>query len=272
MGQKGGLMLSNQNYYSSSTVFAKATYYPNKIRIFIPTTPFSRDNDISSNVTINDLSNDYEDKNEMNLERSLRRTKKRIGDYILCNRFELFITFTFAKNRQDINEKRRQMSDWLKNQRNRNGKFDYLIVPEFHKDKQSLHFHALFYGYCGNIAKSVSPKTGKPVMQKGQPVYTLPEYTLGFNNAKRIEASNESYGRIAQYVKKYITKDMPIFYNKQRYWASKNLKLPKVQYNPELWFTCFKPDWEVENDFGRILEFSIGKNPIIDSYWSKYNG
>lgn len=272
MGQKGGLMLDNQNYCSSSTIFAKVTYYPHKVRVFIPTIPFSRSKDSSSSITIDDLNDDCENKNELNLERSLRRTKKRISDYILCNRFELFVTFTFAENRQDVNEKRRQMSDWLKNQRNRNGKFDYLIVPEFHKDKQSLHFHALFYGYCGSIAKSINLNTGKIVTQKGQPVYTLPEYTLGFSNAKRIILSDDSSSRLSHYVKKYITKDMPIFFNKQRYWASKGLKLPKIQYNPEPWFTCFKPDWEMENDFGRIMEFNIGNNPIIDGYWSRHNG
>ncbi len=33
---------------------------------------------------------------------------------------------------------------------------------------------------------------------------------------------------------------------------------------------CCVPDWEVENDFGKILEFQVGKNPVIDGFWEKY--
>lgn len=271
MGQKGGQMSYNQNYQSSSTIFAIATYYPNKIRVFVPTMPFSRENKETDSATLDDFTSD-ELKDNANLERSLRRTKKSISDYVLCNPFELFITFTFAKNRQDVNEKRSQMANWLKNQRKRNGKFDYLIVPEFHKDKQSLHFHALFYGYCGKISQAINPKTNKPIVQKGQKIYTLPEYTLGFSNAKQIIQTEDSASRVAYYIKKYITKDMPTFFNKQRYWVSKGLKLPKVQYNPEAWFDYFKPSWELENEFGRLMDFNIGENPIIDEYWKKYNG
>lgn len=269
MGQKGGRMLDNQSYYSSRLIFAKAKYYPTKVQIFIPIIPFSRDEHVSSDTSFSETSKNDD---ELNLERSLRRTRQRISDYVLCNQFELFVTFTFAKNRQDINEKRRQMANWLKNQRKRNGKFDYLIVPEFHKDRQSLHFHALFYGYCGAIRPAINPTTNTPIIQKRQPIYTLPEYTLGFNNAKRIMVSNESTTRIAQYIKKYITKDMPIFFGKQRYWASKDLRLPKIQYNPEPWFKAIRPDWGVDNEFGRLMEFNIGKNSIVDRYWGRYYG
>lgn len=271
MGQKGGLMLSNQNYYSSSTVFAKATFYPTKVRIFIPTVPFSREKDDCDGHNF-DEALDSSSNDITNLERSLRRSKKAISDYILCNPFELFATFTFAQNRQDVDEKRRQMATWLKNQRKRNGKFDYLIVPEFHKDRQSLHFHALMYGYCGRIKRAVSPYTNKPLLQNHQPIYTLPEYTLGFSNAKRIISTDDAVVRVAQYVKKYITKDMPTFFGRQRYWVSKGLKLPSVQYNPEPWFDYFKPDWELENDFGRIMDFNVGVNPIIDKYWERFYG
>lgn len=270
MGQKGGHMSSHNFNQSTRLVFARATFYPNKIRVFIPNVPFEVDSEsdaVSRCPKSMDTANTTTDED---LERSIRRSKKRISDYVLCNPFELFVTFTFAKNRQDINEKRQQMSNWLKNQRKRNGKFDYLIVPELHHDQQSLHFHALFNGYCGKIQPAINPKNNKVVMQNEQIIYTLSEYTLGFNNAKRIAAIAESRVRIAQYIKKYITKDMPTFYNRQRYWASKDLKLPKIQNNPEPWYLCFVANWETENEFGKILEFNIGENPIIDAYWEKY--
>ncbi len=260
-------MIEHKNYDASRLIFARATFYKTKIRIFIPYVPFA--------VGFERSGFGFEDTGDRrnaadNLERSLRRSKKRISDYILANNFELFVTFTFAANRQDVDEKRQQMSNWLRNQRKRNGKFDYLIVPEFHKDGKSLHFHALFNSYCGEIQQAINPKTGLALEQKGQPIYVLPEYTLGFNNAKRILSDADSQNRIALYVQKYITKDMPLFHNKQRYWVSKDLKLPKIQNNPEKWYKVCKPDWEIENDFGKIMEFQVGKNPVVDSFWEKY--
>lgn len=259
-------MLEHSNSTSSRLIFARATFYKTKIRVFIPNVPFLANFNVSVHGSGYGLSDNVVD----NIERSLRRSKKRISDYILTNSFELFVTFTFAVNRQDVDEKRRQMSNWLRNQRKRNGKFDYLIVPEFHKDGKSLHFHALFNGYCGDIRRAINPETGLALEQKGQPVYVLAEYTLGFNNAKRILPDVDSQNRIALYVQKYITKDMPLFHNKQRYWASKGLKLPKIQDNPEKWYEKYAPDWEIENDFGKVLEFQVGKNPAVDRFWEKY--
>jgi hypothetical protein len=265
-------------YQPSTLIEAQATYYPHLISIFIPNHPFHRkpitdakdyhirllehEDDLESNSTPN--------RKETDTERSLRRTKKQISDYVLCNRFELFATFTFAKNRQDIKEKRSQMSHWLKNQRKRNGKFQYLIVPEFHKDQKSLHFHALFYGYLGNIRKAINPKTHQPIFQSGQPIYTLPEYTLGFTNAKTIAGTPEDQAKIASYIKKYITKDMPTFPGKKRYWPSNNLKVPKIEDNPEKWYELVKPDWQIETEHGRFLRFNVGSHPIVDMYWEAH--
>lgn len=270
MGQKWGIMPSHNNYTKSSLVFARAIYYKTKVRVYIPNIPFQLNGFEVNSSCRHSLTGPSSEANNDNIERSLRRTRKKLSDYILCNTFELFITFTFATNRQDIEEKRRQMSNWLRNQRKCNGKFDYIIVPELHKDKQSLHFHALFNGYCGSIKQAINPKTELPLFNHGQPVYVLPEYTLGFNNAKRIVSDNDSQERVASYVRKYITKDTPLFYGKQRYWASKDLKLPIIQNNPEKWYLAYKPDWEIENEFGRILEFKVGNCPIIDMLWEKY--
>jgi hypothetical protein len=247
----------------SILVEAQATYYPNQISIFIPKQPFLRQPTAAPKTSTGYSDDLYTNNQETDLERSIRRTKKRITDYTLCNPFELFVTFTFKNNRQDIDEKRRQMANWLRNQRKRNGKFDYLIVPEFHKDGQSLHFHALFNSYCGTITKAINPKTDKQVIQGGKPVYTLPEYTLGFNNAKNIIATPEDQHKVARYIKKYIVKDMPMFNNRQRYWVSKGLKLPIVEDNPAKWYLHAKPDWEIDTDNGRILKFNIGSHSML---------
>lgn len=105
-------MKLHNNPQPSIAVEAQATYYSNMISVYIPKSPFYRKP--SSDPTEQNSGRWLDEETtegEADSERSLRRTKKKIGDYILCNSFELFVTFTFAKNRQDINQKRRQMSD-----------------------------------------------------------------------------------------------------------------------------------------------------------------
>lgn len=172
------------------------------------------------------------------LERSLKRTKTTISDIILSNNFDLFVTFTFNSNRHDINACKKRLSKWLKNQREIRDNFHYLIVPEFHKDGKSLHFHALFKGYngillpaCKNKAPTATYCNQKHkhsiVTQRGKTIYNLKSYQLGFTNATYIKDRT----KLSSYVKKYITKDMPIFNNKKRYWTSQKLTRPYTLRN-----------------------------------------
>jgi len=250
-------------------VVAQASYYPDSVRVFIPNEPFKKrlpgfDAPLQP---ASDMSLKLEKtSNETNLERSLRRTKKKIKDYVLCNDFDLFCTFTFAEDRQNINRSKKRMANWLKNQRTDSGKFRYLIVPEFHKDAASLHFHALFGSYKGKVVQSFNSNNGKSIIQNGREVFELPSYSHGFTNVKKIDADAVSRSKVAFYLQKYITKDMPVFTNKNRYWTSHGLKKPIVEDNPEIWYDIAPPDWEVFTDHGRIIEFNYGTHPLIDMF------
>jgi len=158
-----------------------------------------------------------------NLHRSLRRTKTTITDIVICNEFDLFVTFTFAKDRQNINRLKKQMSTWLKNQKRIVGSFSYLIVPEFHADRQSIHFHALFKDYQGKLTDS-----GHKINNRRS--YNIPSYRLGFSSAVKID----NIEKVGNYVQKYITKDMPNFNGKKRYWLSTGLKRPITLINSEV--------------------------------------
>lgn len=172
---------------------------------------------------------------------ALRRSKTQISDIVLSNPFDMFATFTFngkeenlkkfdlrtVTNREDPDECKRKMSKWLKNQRELRGRFSYLIVPEYHKDGKSLHFHALLYGYKGIIEE-----TGKTHGDK--PLYRIKSYKIGLSNLKKIGGSPDDIQKVASYIKKYITKEMPIFAGKKRYWVSQDLIRPTVTVNPEI--------------------------------------
>jgi len=171
---------------------------------------------------------------------SLRRTKTRLSDLVVSNKFDLFCTFTFAKDRQNVDRLKKQMSTWLNNQQKRTGKFAYLIVPEFHKDGKSIHFHALFKGYQGKL-KNTNHRT-----KRGQISYEISGYKLGYSTAVKIKP--EDVEVVGSYVKKYITKDMPQFNGKKRYWCSHALIRPKKVMNPVLF-----PSEMVHFDNGHII-------------------
>lgn len=158
---------------------------------------------------------------------SIRRTKRVISDITLCNEFDMFATFTFAKDRQNVESLKKRMSKWLKNQREIHGKFTYLIVPEFHKDGKSIHFHALMKNYKGHLIPAVTP-TGRKIFHKNKQVYNIKSYKHGFSTITHIKDVNKT----ASYVRKYITKDMPLFKGKKRYWCSNDLIRPKLYPDP----------------------------------------
>lgn len=165
---------------------------------------------------------------------SMRRTKLNIVDIIACNDFDMFVTFSFGKDHYDIEKCKQKMSKWLNNQQQKHKKtgepFGYLIVPEFHKDKKAIHFHALLNKYRGRIVKSKHPKTGRQIVQKGKAIFNLAEYNYGFTNMSFIVNKEAT----ARYVTKYVTKDIIDLKGQRRYWFSRGLKKPEKLYNEDL--------------------------------------
>lgn len=246
------------------SIKAKATYYPDFIRIWIPIIPI----EINPKDTIDSVDHlmKYEYKIETGVERSIRRTRKTIKDYVLCNQFDLFVTFTFSPakvDRVDINACKVKMNNWLKNQKRRNGKFAYIIVPELHKDG-ALHFHALLRSYTGKVIESIDKDTGLLKKNKyGQQLYALAGYTLGWSDVKYIDDEKDSQTKVGFYIQKYITKDMLRFKNKNRYWCSRSLIKPIRENNPQVWYLYTKEDRFFEVDFGYILEFDSRNNSLV---------
>jgi len=252
-------------HLTPTLVDAQATHYPNMIQIYIPKHPILRNPTgvkKTKHQSLEEEAGIYE--KEKNQERSIRRAKKKTGDYILCNSFDLFATFTIRDDRQNSDHSKQKVLNWLKNQRNRKGKFQYVIVPEFHKDLRSLHFHALLGNYTGTIEKAINPKTGHQLKQHGRNVSQIGGYTLGFTNVMHVNDKPIDRSKLSAYLKKYITKDMPSFHGRQRYWASKGLILPELEDNPDEWYKHATPDWIQENDNGTIMRFDLNKNALVD--------
>lgn len=202
------------------------------------------------------------DKKLANLERSVRRSRVTIKDLILCNKYDLWCTFTFDPKKVDTlnNHALAQLriQTWLKNQKIRSPELKYLIIPEQHKSGR-YHFHALLKNYNGNL------KDSKLKTKSGQIIYNATGYRLGFTQFVKIENKDvDEYAKIANYISKYVTKDTPLIHGKRRFLASTHQKRPNVAVNaldkiPELSkkIIDYKPDLINAN-------FELQTHPIYD--------
>lgn len=175
-----------------------------------------------------------------NNERSPRRAKQKIKDYILCNDFTHFITFTLDEkyiNREDYSVIIKPLSKWLDNRVQRKG-LKYLFVPEFHKDNKSIHFHGVVNDVlCLVDSGTVSVKgLKKPIKMstykrkyKGidfQTVYNVDDWALGFSTAINLYGDRKA---VSNYVAKYLEKDF-CKVGGRYYLHSNNLAEPKLSY------------------------------------------
>jgi DNA invertase Pin-like site-specific DNA recombinase len=225
---------------ATNRVHAIATYDDFTVKVYVPDYP--KDKKLTGMELIGEAKKikklkkqaKQNESNESTIERSRRRAKKQLTGYIHCNTFELYVTFTFKKHRDDINKCRKQMETWLDNEKKkeRRGNFDYIIVAELHDDG-AIHFHALFKDYKGKVVPSINPKTGKHLRKKGRLVYDLPSYTLGHVYVNKIDDSSEDRQKLTNYLSKYLTKEMPLFPGRKRYWVSTGLTRPVKEYNPD---------------------------------------
>lgn len=131
---------------------------------------------------------------------SLKRAKDRIFDIAFVNSslWQFFITLTLDKTKIDRYDKKvinKKLKDWLYNMV-RNYNFNYLIIPEYHKDG-AVHFHGLVSGDCLRLSYVGFDK-------KGRELYNLDSWRLGFSSCVRLD---DNRAAVSSYITKYVTKD-----------------------------------------------------------------
>ncbi len=155
---------------------------------------------------------------------SMNRTKNQIYSYARANRWEWFLTLTFSPqevDRKDYAACTKLLSKWLNNARRTAPLLKYLFVPEQHKDG-AWHFHGLMSD-TGSLAFLESGH----FTRSGQVIYNLLDYGCGFSTATRVMDTDA----VSWYITKYITKDMcALTPGRKRYWHSRNLDTPDMEY------------------------------------------
>lgn len=181
---------------------------------------------------------------EFDKQRNLWKVKTKIKDYCLSNQFTFFWNITFATDRYDYAEAFDRMGRWLRKMRDKYGKFDYIFIPETHKDG-AIHFHGVTGGFGGRIVDSGRKR-------KGVKLFNCPEWEYGFTELTAIRSRE----KCASYITKYVTKEMQnsiVGKGKKKYWCSRGLRLPAVTYSEYDLSLGLEPDYE--NDTCSIFKF-----------------
>ena len=133
-------------------------------------------------------------------ERGFSRAKRRVFELIAANPdLNMFCMFTVQFGRDDYAAIIKRLGQWLDNRVRRKG-LRYVLVPEFHDDEQSIHFHGVF-----NESALALENSGKRHGRKV--VYNLPEWSLGFATAVRIGSRDIEPIQCAKYIADYMLKN-----------------------------------------------------------------
>ena len=177
---------------------------------------------------------------DVKLSSSISRTKRIVLELALANDWDYFITMTLDKgkvDRFDLDAWHKKFQEWLKYRRKRYGlKFDYLLVPEQHKDG-AWHAHGLVRGVMpldlvpfSNMDKAgYRTKAGRrlPEDLRKSDFLNWREYSWSFGYCSLGPLKSKEAASF--YVTKYITKDLQQCVSecgKHMYWHSKGLNRP----------------------------------------------
>ncbi|MFQ8648875.1 MAG: hypothetical protein ACLR9U_08675 [Lachnospira sp.] len=207
----------------------KEIKFLNQIQIKVYNKPIEFDN---KKVRANERKKENKERTQqaidLSIRQSMNRTKNSIWQIALSNKWDYFVTFTFNPKlvkSNDYNEVSFYMSNWLDNARRRcSPDMKYLIVPEYHKDKQKFHFHALMSNINGITLVDSGYRSNNKI------IFNIANYHLGFTTAIPIDIDKEGQNKTCGYMLKYITKDLiNLSQGKRRYWYSiKNCDKPQI--------------------------------------------
>lgn len=176
---------------------------------------------------------------------SLKRSKDRIFDYIVCNSWDWFFTGTINPQKMDSqkpSECIKPLKKWLNNMQQRYG-ISFICVFEYHKSGR-IHMHGLikedknrplkmiysntrkYYGFKRPMRNSTAKKYGLNP-DNALPVYNLQSWRFGFTTCIPVYGDKQ---QLAYYVTKYLTKDIRRIFGRY-FWHSRDLEKPKIVYS-----------------------------------------
>lgn len=150
-------------------------------------------------------------------ENNIRRAKNKVYDISKLNKFKYFVTLTINKellDRYNKIEVKKKIIKLLNNLTERRKGFNYLLIPEYHKDG-AIHMHMLCTGENLKIEKTDYRD------KSGRVIYKFLEWKYGFSECVEIDDNTEF---VSGYITKYISKESNKIFGKFYYSGGKTLK------------------------------------------------
>jgi hypothetical protein len=162
------------------------------------------------------------------LEKCAFRASRKVRQLCLEIRADRLLTLTSRHILTDYDDTIATWKRFMRILDNAGEKFDYVAVPELHKNGEHYHIHAAINGFvradmlrrCWQIA------LGGKGNEKG--VHALGNVDIKRNPRNGMDKNKQTI-RIARYISKYITKSYLEHhqFNRKRYWAPRTIKLPE---------------------------------------------
>lgn len=164
---------------------------------------------------------------------NMYRSKSNLIDLVYHNSlvtpWEYFVTLTFNPEEVDsldYSTVSEVLAKWLDNMKHQNPQMLYVIVPELHKSGR-IHWHGLFKNVPNwKLVPARSESTGRLIYKNGSQIYNLANYKYGFTTVSKIKNQEA----VSVYMSKYMTKELIDLDYKKRYWSSRGLSRPTVEY------------------------------------------
>lgn len=169
-----------------------------------------------------------EDTEKRDLEKCAYRAARKVRHLCLEIRADRLLTLTSRNKLKEFDEVTATWKKFMRILENAGEKFEYVAVPELHKNGEHFHIHAAINGFvradmlrrCWQIA------LGGKGDESGQ--NALGNVDIKRNKRKHYDKNRQTIG-IARYISKYITKSYLEHhrFNRKRYWAPRSIKLPE---------------------------------------------
>lgn len=168
------------------------------------------------------------------------RAMRRVFDLARANTWDYFVTLTFNPNKVDRYDYD-SCADCLKKFTKWAGKnkTKWLMVAEQCKDG-AYHFHGLINGSL------------KLTHFKGD-IYNLANFDWGYTTVTKVK----SHVRVSTYISKYISKCFSVPKGRKRFWASRNLIEPTIDYT-EISLEEFSELFNT-SDYSKVITSDYGK-------------
>lgn len=178
--------------------------------------------------------NTTENEKEKKRMDSVKRSRDKIFDLVMCNDWSYFFTGTLGHTEFDPTSAKaalKPLQDWLSHAVSRYG-LKYILVAELQPVSKHIHFHGFIndalkmvdsgtklYRHCPKPIKDVTALKRGYSLSDGNIVYNVPLWKFGFTTAIKTYNGSQS---CAQYIMKYVTKENKEIFGRY-YWSSRNL-------------------------------------------------